>query len=148
MVKAESSLGKRLSYVVVSVLKKPLVEITLDYPSSIEFGQVGAILFGVAPKTGSYPSDVEISLIHDPINENWVFDKLDARQVFEIRFRGSHLKIGNNTFKVLVKYSDDQGNDYLAEKDFMIKLENVTFFQRIIIGLNALSKRIENWLSI
>jgi ribosomal protein L13E len=70
--------------------------------------------------------------------------ELSQEQDITLNIKGSDLNEGNNSLILKVIYTDKIGRGYLIEEIILIGLEKVSFFQKIMIGLNRINKFIES----
>jgi hypothetical protein len=60
---------------------------------------------------------------------------------------GNMLKLGENTFRLLVKYKDKNNKSYNQTSEFSTSLDNVTPIQKIQIYLNQFIQEINSWFT-
>lgn len=121
------------------VFDKPSLSITeLRHPESVDYGQDFNVSFKLKRLSLSVPKDLRIVVDKNGHENLWTLDRLENDRRFDIGLRGSDLVEGSNSFKVEVQFLDDFGREFQQEKSFEIKLENLTFGQKIKVLFNNL----------
>jgi len=131
----------------IVVLERPDIIISdIEFPGDVSFKQEFLISFKLEKRSDSNPKYVDVKLSHNGLFKKWnINTELYDDQKFIIDMEGKMLDEGENRFSIFVEYKDKNNFDYNRTEEFNITLEDVTFFQKISIFLNKLSKRIENW---
>jgi hypothetical protein len=141
MIKAISKDISKSDYISIIILDKPKINIEdIKHPVNISFDGKYSISFTLKKQSLSIPKDINIKLKQNTFFKEWSIDKLIGNQKFMLNFKGNNLDIGNNNFKIIIDYKDNNNKKYHEEESFVIRLENVTLFQRIQIKLSNIGK--------
>jgi len=73
-------------------------------------------------------------------------DNFEETHKLIIEYQGKILKEGVNNLEAIIDYRDDQGKTYQTKKQFNIKLNNITLWQKIKIYFNRASYYLTNKL--
>tara|TARA_B100001971_G_scaffold87948_1_gene81243 strand:+ start:1737 stop:3731 length:1995 start_codon:yes stop_codon:yes gene_type:complete len=132
----------------LTVLDEPRIIINnLELPTSVSFDQKFSFDFELEKHSLSNPRNVEVRLVKDSLIKNWNINELLNDQKFIIDMEGNMLKLGENTFRLLVKYKDKNNKSYNQTSEFSTSLDNVTPIQKIQIYLNQFIQEINSWFT-
>jgi hypothetical protein len=146
--KAENIQASESYYVIIRSEDEPLIRIiNISYPESVNYDDSVEVRLRLSRESNNKPTNVKLVLQHELINQEWMINNLDNDYEARFMFKGSDLKINNNTFNIIVSYEDSNGKKYASEESFTIRLANVTFIQKISIWLNILDRKISKLLS-
>jgi len=144
-IKAYNSEVSKLSSVGFSYFDTPKLEIEeLEYPRNASFEGKYAVSFYLKKGSVSDPKNIDIILNQNGLKKEWNIDKLTNDKKLVLDLYGDDLGFGENRFSVLVKYYDNNGKEYSAEKAFYVMLGNTSFPQKLLILLKMTGRRIEN----
>jgi len=127
----------------------PKIEIEeLQYPINISYKQNFTVYFTLSKKSLSNPKNVEIIFEQNGIKKRWNIEELSENRKFTLKFEGNQLKYGENENKIYVKYHDDFGNEYGANKVFSIMLTDANLFERISLSFNRFANMAPEMVAI
>ncbi len=116
----------------VIVYDKPSIEISeLVHPEEVGYKDVYEISFILNKKSRFAPYNISIRV--EPLGKEWELNQLTQNRKLVLKMYGSELRVGENNFKILIKYEDKNGKSYETSKEFSVRLVNVNIFQRIVI---------------
>jgi len=126
----------KATYLEYDVLDEPSIEIKdLEFPREVEFGQNYSISFTLSKKSFSTPKNIEIILMQKGFKQKWQLNQLVNDYRIAINLIGRDFTGIENTFNLAITYNEG----LITKEDFMIKLKNPTFFQRVRIFLNEIA---------
>ncbi|MFO8015552.1 MAG: transglutaminase domain-containing protein [Candidatus Woesearchaeota archaeon] len=139
MIKAENEDVSKMSYVRFDVLETPNIGINdVSYPSNATYEGDYNLGFRLEKETGSSPQDVKLrARINREIIEKDI-GSLDDDMDFEIAFSGKELTPGENPIRIEVDYTDRNGREYGLEEEYSVRMEDVSWFQKLMIFLRTL----------
>ncbi len=138
----------KTQYFSVKVVGCPKIEIKeFVYPSEMEYGEKGEISFNLVPLKNSLAGNVKVEIIHDIINEGWVFESVSETKIFKFIINSNDLKPVNNKFILKVSYEDYEGNNYETSEQFEISLKNLTNSEKMILWLNWGGYKVYNFFT-
>jgi len=130
----------------VLVLDKPSIEIlNLEYPEEIEYNQDYEVKFSIKKNSQSNPKNIVVLFLEKDIEKEFRLEELKERD-FIIKMNSKDLSLKDNLFKIEARYSDEKGNSYKSEESFLIKLVNLSFGQKIIVGVKEFGRWLERKL--
>lgn len=136
-IKASNNKIIKTQYFSVKVVGNPKIEIKeFVYPSEMEYGEKGEISFNLVPLKNSPARNVKVEIMHDIINEGWVFDSVSETKMFRFMINSNDLKPSNNKFILKVSYEDYEGINYEVSEQFEIELKNLSNSEKIMLWLN------------
>ena len=121
-------------------------EIKIDeiaYPPNVSYNENFTVYFTIAKISNSNPKNVHISLDVNGIQKAWDLDELDADRKFAVKFSGSQLKFGENSFKINADYFDESGKKYKKSAEFNVILPKATFSQKLVLAFNSIGASFE-----
>ncbi|MBW2991044.1 transglutaminase-like domain-containing protein [Candidatus Woesearchaeota archaeon] len=146
--RAQNELVEKSYYSIIEIQDKPLLDVEdLSFPDSISYDDLSNIKFFVKKKSNTKPSNVKIRLEHKLMHEEWDVPNLERDYQFTVMLRGDSMHLNKNDFEIIVTYEDEQGNTYKVQEEFSINLNKPSFTQRIMIWLNSLDHKINDWIS-
>jgi hypothetical protein len=141
-VRAQNEDVSKVFYLETDVLDFPELEIiNLVFLEKVRYEDDVSLRFRLNKVSKSNPLDIKVDL--DNIVGGFTIKELSQKQDLSFNLKGSDLNEGNNSLILKVEYTDKIGRSYLVEKEIVIELEKVSFFQKIIIGLNRINRVIE-----
>ena len=140
VIKAFNEQVSRASYVRFILLDAPEIGIAdLEYPEYVSFDDEYSISFVMDKKSWSAPEDIVVDLKQNGFSRKWEIDRLAKNEKFTVNLKGNDLDM-ENRFEILIDYEGNDGKEYRAEKEFFIRLNKVSFPQRMQIFLNKIAK--------
>ena len=109
------------------------------FPPNVSYDSNFVVSFDIAKKSYSSPKDVSIIFTLNGVEKKWHIDELSGNKKISLRFQGSQLKYGTNTFKVNVYYYDSLGRNYNVRKEFSTEITNANLIQFMALSLNSLA---------
>ena len=141
-VRAQNEDVSKVFYLETDVLDFPELEIiNLVFLEKVRYEDDVSLRFRLNKVSKSNPLDIKVDL--DNIVGGFTIKELSQKQDLSFNLKGSDLNEGNNSLILKAEYTDKIGRSYLVEKEIVIELEKVSFFQKIIIGLNRINRVIE-----
>ncbi|MBS3098473.1 transglutaminase domain-containing protein [Candidatus Woesearchaeota archaeon] len=142
---ASNSQVSKTYYVKFNYLDKPELGINgIDYPKSIEFNDEYSISFILDKKSISKPKNIVVTLYQNNFPKTWEINELDDDKKIVLNLSGKDMTKTENNFSIKVVYEDDNSRRYETNGGFSIKIENVSFTERVILLFNSTTNRIEN----
>lgn len=143
---AENELVESSYYMVLESQDRPLLEIiNITYPKSLSYDAQSQIRFFLKKKSTNAPKNVVVRLQHDFFEERWEIGELSQDYDFTVAIRGDNFRLGQNRFNITASYDDEEGHEYRMREEVFITLDNPTFWQKIMVWLNGLEHKINNW---
>ena len=119
---------------------KPKIIISaIKYPKDVEFGQDYTLSFSLKKDSFSIPQNVSLSIIAGSFSQKWQLGSLEQNRDITISMNSNRLDEGLNKMLLKLDYQDDFGDSFANQEDSSISLQNVNFFQKILIFLNKLA---------
>ncbi|MFC1801614.1 transglutaminase family protein [Nanoarchaeota archaeon] len=145
---AENDEVSKTILVEYEVLDKPEIKIDeLIYPEAVEYEDKFLVEFVLKKSSYIEAEDVKVSLLQGNYPKVWEVEEFGTDRRFEVSFLGRDLKAGENEFTVLVEWRDKLGEDYSSREDFVIRLEGVSFGQRITLWFKSIGRFFEGLFS-
>lgn len=142
--RAENELVDKSYFITLEIKDIPLIEIiNLSFPKNISYKDTSEIRFLVKRKSNTEPRNMKIVLGHKLIREEWNLEKMENDYKVIVILKGESLNFKKNDFSINITYEDEQGKKYSLDDSFSIMLNNPNIFQRIMIWLHILEKKIE-----
>ncbi|MBI2129110.1 transglutaminase domain-containing protein [Candidatus Woesearchaeota archaeon] len=135
---AKNSDVSKAAYLEIMGLDKPSLSIDdLEYPSEMKFNDVVNISFLIKKNSLSNPKNTAIEYWRNKDLQKWQLGELANDQKIKIRIKGAELS-KENTIKIIITYEDKNGKSYKEEKEFRIRLVDLTLWQNIRLFFRGL----------
>ncbi|MFC1647961.1 transglutaminase domain-containing protein [Nanoarchaeota archaeon] len=146
VIRAENKDLRKTSYNKIIVLDKSSLNVDVDAPSSIEYGEIMELKLVVDKTSHSTPKNVNVQLEFQDTEHEWFIDSLDKPNRFDINVKSSGFTF-NNEFKVIVDYEDAIGEHYTTQKSFNVELENLSKKEWLVVAMNTMGYKLLSWVS-
>lgn len=121
----------KAAYLEIIGLDRPSLSIDdLEYPAEMRFNDVINISFLIKKNSLSNPQNAAVEYWRNKALQKWQLGELANDQKIKIGVKGAELS-KENTIKIIITYEDKEGNSYKEEKEFKIRLVNLTLWQKI-----------------
>ncbi|MFH0979004.1 MAG: transglutaminase-like domain-containing protein [Candidatus Woesearchaeota archaeon] len=134
--------ASRENNLTLRVLDLPSLRImNISYPERVQFGKDYSIGFSL--KKTSHDNPRNVLVIVDSAGETRSFElkELNSTRDYFVQMKGNSLLDQPGDFKIVASYYDLHNRRYEDEKSFSLKLEGLSFSQRIrVLYLKAISK--------
>lgn len=114
----------------------------LDFPLNISYNENFNISFTLSKKSLSNPENVEVVFSKNGIEKKWSIGEMAENRKFVVDFAGKDLRYGKNDYSIQVNYHDKLKKSYSLGKQFSIELANVNLWQRFLLWVNDIFKRL------
>lgn len=145
-VTAESGKTVKTSSVKFEVKDEPMAKIDmLKAPEKVKFGDQFELEIYLKKESFVAVEDITLFFKGDLKNE-WLIEKLDENQKFNIKIDAENLKAGKNNITVEIKYFDDSGIVHKDKDSVMIEMAVENWRQKVKVCLNRIGLWIENFV--
>ncbi len=128
----------------LNVLDLPSAEfVDINAPASVTFDDEFSVRFSMRRVSVSVPQDLQVSFFLNGLPTQFHVEKLEGKHDFDVSARGDNLEEGANTLRLEAAWQDRRGQEYRAQEEVAILLENLTIGQKAY----ALLTKISNYLS-
>ncbi|MFH1316426.1 MAG: transglutaminase-like domain-containing protein [Candidatus Woesearchaeota archaeon] len=129
----------------LDILDEPTIVVDeMHFPEDIGYKEIFNVSFILKKESYSVPKQIKILLKQKHGENEWGMQELESDEKFVLTLFGKDLSYGDNDFTIYLEYFDDNGKIYEEREDFIVKLSNITFPQRITIMLNDFAKWFES----
>lgn len=136
---ARNDKAEKHAYFSLEVIDAPLVSLeNITAPTQLDYSSEGHIQFLLKQTKGIPLHDVVLRLDGPRVSNEWTFTTLEGEKAFDVLVSGSTLSLKENTFTLLLTGKDDRNQDVLVTEDFELKMGEITWWQRIILGFTEL----------
>ncbi|MDO8740086.1 MAG: transglutaminase domain-containing protein [Candidatus Woesearchaeota archaeon] len=130
-VEANNDDVSKAAYLEIMGLDKPSLSIDdLEYPAEMKFNDIANISFLIKKNSLSNPKNAAVDYWRNKDLQKWQLGELANDQKIKIGVKGAELS-KENTIKIIITYEDKEGSSYREEKEFKIRLVNLTLWQKI-----------------
>ena len=121
------------------------IEITnVTYPEMLEYGPEFKIEFELEKTPFTNPENLNVIFTFNNMETNWEFKELEPNQGFSIDLDKSVLNTKNNKFVINTEFYDRNNKKYVKTYEQLIPINDVNFFDKIMMWFNMAMKWVES----
>ena len=141
VVSAENDLVDKRSSFTYRVMDQPAVEINLQAPAEIKYGDTIMVNISLQKKSFSTPKKLILQLQAMGAENTWEIEELPSSQDLAVQIDSSRIQ-KNNLFSATLTWQDSKNKTYNLEKELLVPGKSSNFSQSIRMFLN----RILGWI--
>lgn len=132
-VEANNNDVSKAAYLEIIGMDKPSLSIDdLEYPAEMKFEDIANISFLIKKNSLSNPKNAAAEYWRNKDLQKWQLGELANDRNIRIGVKGAELS-KENTIRLIITYEDKEGSSYREEKEFRIRLVDLTLWQKIRI---------------
>ncbi|MBT3814567.1 transglutaminase domain-containing protein [Candidatus Woesearchaeota archaeon] len=137
IISAESSEIEKKSAIEFLVLDAPELEIDVQYPEEINYGDLFNLNLILEQKSFSNPQEIVITVTGLGIENKWTIDKIIEKEELALELDTNKIST-NNKFKITTMWKDKEGKLYSDHKEIEIKGKGNNFSEKVKMFLNKI----------
>lgn len=129
------SVEKRKSLVLAG-LDEPKVEVELEYPKKVRYGDNLKMLFKVSKNSFNEPKEIILKLAGPGFIQKWELEKIETIQQLNLEIDSKTFS-RKNEFTLQTNWKDKNGENYTSKESFVIESEGEYFTDKMKLLFNG-----------
>jgi hypothetical protein len=140
LISAENEDIEKKSSIEYVVLDNPSINITINSPKTINYGQEFSLKFNLSKNSFNLPKNIILTMELPGRENKWEIEQITKDELFELKLEGIGVS-KNNVISVTTTWKDQENQSYFDKQELILEVKANNSFDNIKMFFN----RIINW---